>query len=115
MHQVSAGHTFMPVYPGVLISPFHALTTILAKKRRKLVLTPVFDNWNFCQFSRIPSRSTYVDEVYLQGDSMHLSKRATAEFLGTFCWFSAGVEVQYLLQLFPNWVSVSMAWPLPLA
>jgi len=27
-------------------------------------------------------------------------------FWGLFGWFSAGVEVQYLLQLFPNWVSV---------
>src|SRR6266576_2734646 len=36
-------------------------------------------------------------------------------FWGLFGWFSAGVEVQYLLQLFSNWVSVSMAWPLPLA
>src|SRR3954453_10807849 len=35
-------------------------------------------------------------------------------FWGLFGWSSAGVEVQYLLQLFRNWVSVSMAWPLPL-
>src|ERR1700756_4161395 len=71
-------------------------------RRAKPVSAAVFDNSNFCQFSRIPSRCTCFHEVFPQGYGMSLSKRATAEFLGTFWLVFGGCGTAVLAAAFPN-------------